>query len=186
MQRRKSAKKAKGEPHPSADSASDTPRDLSKLDRLQLLQLLDAAVRENTRLKEELAEAKRQLEDRRIALDDSESLAHAALRLSGIFEDAQRAIDLYRQNTTRANNADEHAVPAETNEQPLADDDEDAEEKPPVDAVDTQSAAGKVEAEGADERPADDSAEHESDAAESAQPTSIGPVHLHVPSSWTV
>lgn len=95
---------------PSADATADGTRDLSKLDRLQLLQLLDEAVRENDRLKKELASAKQQLEDRRIALADSESLADAALRLSGIFEDAQRAIDLYRSNATGNVTADAQPV----------------------------------------------------------------------------
>lgn len=106
----KSAKKARGIFRPSADATADGTRDLSKLDRLQLLQLLDEAVRENDRLKKELASAKQQLEDRRIALADSESLADAALRLSGIFEDAQRAIDLYRSNATGNVTADAQPV----------------------------------------------------------------------------
>lgn len=110
MRGAKSAKKARGIFRPSAASPTDGTRDLSKLDRLQLLQLLDEAVRENDRLKKELASAKQQLEDRRIALADSESLAHAALRLSGIFEDAQRAIDLYRSNATGNVTADAQPV----------------------------------------------------------------------------
>lgn len=110
----KSARKAKGESRPSAAASADATRDLSKLDRLQLLQLLDEAVRENGRLKEELARAQQQLEDRRIALADSESLADAALRLSGIFEDAQRAIDLYRSNVTDNGTADTQSSPKNT------------------------------------------------------------------------
>ena len=86
-------------PGKSAKPAS-TPDDinLKKLDRLQLLQLLRDAVAENDRLRAELADAQAQLADRRIALDDSESLAEASLRLSGVFAAAQRAIDLYGYN----------------------------------------------------------------------------------------
>lgn len=51
MRGAKSAKKARGIFRPSAASPTDGTRDLSKLDRLQLLQLLDEAVRENDRLK---------------------------------------------------------------------------------------------------------------------------------------
>lgn len=112
--RNKSARKTKGVLRPSADTPTEGSRDLSKLDRLQLLQLLDEAVRENTRLKEELASAQQQLENRRIALADSESLADAALRLSGIFEDAQRAIDLYRSNVTDSGTADTQSTPENT------------------------------------------------------------------------
>ncbi|MEE8682484.1 MAG: hypothetical protein ACI38S_01575 [Atopobiaceae bacterium] len=55
---------------------------------------------ENERLKKELAETKQQLEDKRIAIDDSESLAEASLRLAGVFVAAQRAIDLYGYNVS--------------------------------------------------------------------------------------
>ena len=79
--------------------------DLSKLDRVQLLQLLRDAMEENDRLRAQVAdanrraeEAEKKLEDRRIQVEDSESLAEAALRLAGIFVDAQHAIDLYGYN----------------------------------------------------------------------------------------
>lgn len=94
-------------PTGAAINAADSPQsatssakgvDLSKLDRLQLLQLLQDAVRENEHLRAQLAEANRKLEDRQIAIQESGSLAEASLRLSGIFADAQRAIDLYRYN----------------------------------------------------------------------------------------
>lgn len=82
----------------SAASPASKGVDLRKLDRIQLLQLLQDAIRENERLRAQLAEANRQLEDRRIAIQESGSLAEAALRLSGIFADAQRAIELYGYN----------------------------------------------------------------------------------------
>lgn len=79
--------------------------DLSRLDRVQLLQLLRDAMEENDRLRAQAAEATRRaeeaekkLEDRRIQIEDSESLAEASLRLAGIFVDAQHAIDLYGYN----------------------------------------------------------------------------------------
>jgi hypothetical protein len=101
--KRKARKSAKGA---SADAASDgDDLDLRKLDRVQLLQLLRDAMEENERLHAQLDEAteraeqaERQLEDRRIQVEDSESLAEASLRLAGVFVDAQRAIDLYGYN----------------------------------------------------------------------------------------
>ncbi len=57
-----------------------------------------AALAEGEQLRARLDEAERQLADRRIALEDSESLAEAAMRLSGTFAAAQRAIDLYGYN----------------------------------------------------------------------------------------
>lgn len=83
--------------------------DLRKLNRVQLLRLLRDATEENERLstelaatKERLEEAEQRLEDRRIAIADSESLAEASLRLSGIFAAAQHAIDLYGYNVAQS------------------------------------------------------------------------------------
>lgn len=88
-----------------SDHANADALDLSKLDRVQLLQLLRDAMEENDRLRAQVAEANRRaeeaekkLEDRRIQIEDSESLAEASLRLAGIFVDAQHAIDLYGYN----------------------------------------------------------------------------------------
>ncbi len=92
---------------------ADAP-DLRKLNRVQLLRLLRDATEENERLsaelaatKERLERAERKLEDRRIAIADSESLAEASLRLTGMFAAAQHAIDLYGYNV--AANASENA-----------------------------------------------------------------------------
>lgn len=90
-------------PTPARDHADAL--DLSKLDRVQLLQLLRDAMEENDRLRAQVSdatrraeEAEKKLEDRRIQIEDSESLAEASLRLAGIFVDAQHAIDLYGYN----------------------------------------------------------------------------------------
>lgn len=100
--KRKARKGAEGG---SAEIASGDDLDLRKLDRVQLLQLLRDAMEENERLHAQLDEAteraeqaERQLQDRRIQVEDSESLAEASLRLAGVFVDAQRAIDLYGYN----------------------------------------------------------------------------------------
>lgn len=84
--------RSKAEPQPPQSP------DLSKLDRLQLLRLLEDAIRENESLHQQLAEARRELRDRHMTISDSESLADASMRLAGVFEAAQRAIDLYREN----------------------------------------------------------------------------------------
>lgn len=46
----------------------------------------------------QLAEAEKQLEDRKIALDEAGSIAQAALQLNGLFEAAQKAADQYLDN----------------------------------------------------------------------------------------
>ncbi|MGN8688900.1 hypothetical protein ACTND8_03215 [Atopobiaceae bacterium HCP3S3_F7] len=82
-------------PSPAPVRAQEGAPDLSKIDRVQLLQLLRDAMEENDRLREQVAAANRladeaegRLEDRRIQLEDSESLAEAALRLSGVLAGA--------------------------------------------------------------------------------------------------
>lgn len=80
---------------PREQPAQEHEPDLRSLSRLQLLELLKDAIAENERLKKELAETRSQLEDKRIAIEESGSIAEAALRLSGIFEAAQKACDLY-------------------------------------------------------------------------------------------
>ena len=49
-------------------------------------------------VKAQLAEARRQLEQRNIQIEQAGSIAQAALQLSGIFEAAQSAADIYLQN----------------------------------------------------------------------------------------
>lgn len=73
-------------------------KDLRKLGKMDLLELLIEQSRENLALKERLAKVEAELENRRILIEESGSLAEAALKLSGIFEAAQKAIEIYREN----------------------------------------------------------------------------------------
>lgn len=73
-------------------------KDLRKLSKTELLELLIEQGRENLALKAQLEKAEAELAQRRISIRESGSLAEAALKLSGVFEAAQRAIDLYREN----------------------------------------------------------------------------------------
>ena len=72
-----------------------TDKELRKLRRDDLLQILIDQQRQNDELKTALEEARRALEDRRIKLNESGSVAEAALRLNGVFEAAQSAADQY-------------------------------------------------------------------------------------------
>ena len=60
-----------------------------------------AAVREYPRLREELAQARAELENRRILVEQSGSLAEAALRINCVFEAADRAAKQYLENICR-------------------------------------------------------------------------------------
>lgn len=76
---------------------------LKRLSRSDLLELLLEQRRENDRLRRELEQATSQLEDRNLRIERAGNLAEAAMSLSGIFETAQAACDLYMENIRRKN-----------------------------------------------------------------------------------
>lgn len=78
-----------------------TDRELRRLSRADLLELLLVQAKENERLRAQLAQAREQLEDRRIEIERAGSIAEASLRLSGIFQAAQLAADQYLENVHR-------------------------------------------------------------------------------------
>lgn len=71
---------------------------LKKLSRLKLIDMLIELKEENIALKSELEKANQIIESRRIECESVGNIAEAALKLSGIFEDAQKACDLYLEN----------------------------------------------------------------------------------------
>lgn len=75
-----------------------TGKELRKLGRPQLLELLVAQSKEMESLKERLAEAEAQLANRSLAIDTAGSIAEASLALSGIFEAAEAAAEQYLEN----------------------------------------------------------------------------------------
>lgn len=80
-----------------------TDKELRKLSRSELLEMLLIQSREVERLKNELEEANRKLEDRRIILKESGSIAEAALKLNDIFEVAQSAAEQYLESIKSLN-----------------------------------------------------------------------------------
>lgn len=79
-----------------------TDKELQKLKRVELVELLLRQVEENQRLKDriydledELNEVKDKLDDRQIILRKAGSIAKASLELNGVFETAQKAADEY-------------------------------------------------------------------------------------------
>lgn len=73
-------------------------KELKRLRRSDLMEILLELSIENEELREKLQEAEKKLEDRQILIEESGSLAEAALRLNRIFEDAQAACEQYEQN----------------------------------------------------------------------------------------
>ena len=72
-----------------------TERDLKKLNRTDLLELLLQQSREMEQLQDELAQVKHQLSRRTIVLNEAGSIAEAALQLNGVFAAAENACAQY-------------------------------------------------------------------------------------------
>lgn len=80
-----------------------TDKELKRLSRGELLEMLIAQASENEKLKQELEDAQAALQDRSIAIDNAGSIAEASLQLSGVFEAAQNAAEQYLANIRRMN-----------------------------------------------------------------------------------
>ena len=72
-----------------------TEKELKKLNRYQLLELLIVQTERADKLQARLEEAQKQLELQEIKLSSLGSIAEASLQLSGVFEAAQKAADAY-------------------------------------------------------------------------------------------
>ena len=75
-----------------------TDKELHKLKRVELLEILVEQGKEIERLTAELEQAKKQLEDRRRQIDKAGSIAEASFQLNGVFEAAQSAAYQYLEN----------------------------------------------------------------------------------------
>lgn len=78
-----------------------TDKELRRLSRAELLEMLLAQVEENEKLKARLDDAERALEDRRIAVARAGSLAEASLQLNQVFAAADHAARQYVENVQR-------------------------------------------------------------------------------------
>ncbi len=74
-----------------------TDKELRKLHREDLLQILISQQRQIDEMNAALEESEAALNDKKIALEESGSIAEAALRLTGVFTAAQEAADRYSQ-----------------------------------------------------------------------------------------
>mgnify|MGYP006954108526 FL=1 len=75
-----------------------TEKELRRLSRMDLLEMLLEQSKEVEQLRAELETVKKQLEDRRIMEQEAGSIAEVALRLNKVFEAAQQAADQYLEN----------------------------------------------------------------------------------------
>lgn len=80
-----------------------TNKELRRLSRSELLEMLIAQTKENDQLKVRLEQAEIQLRNRRITIDKAGSLAEAALSLNGVFQAADAAAQQYLENIEQIN-----------------------------------------------------------------------------------
>ncbi len=78
-----------------------TERELKKLSRADLLQLLLDERRENESLQLKLKEAEEKLSERMLVLEEAGSIAQAVMQLNGVFEAAESAASQYVENVQR-------------------------------------------------------------------------------------
>lgn len=78
-----------------------TDQELKKLSRAELLEMLVEQSALCDSLQKKLNQALKALQSRRLVLDQVGSLAEASMKLSGVFEAADRAAQLYLENLQR-------------------------------------------------------------------------------------
>lgn len=75
-----------------------TDKELRRLNRMELIQLLFDQEKELERVQGELKETKEALESRKLGLENVGSIAEAALQINQVMEAAQAAADQYLEN----------------------------------------------------------------------------------------
>lgn len=75
-----------------------TEKQLKKLSRRELLEMLVVQTRKVEQLERQLEETNRKLNDKMITIENSGSLADAVMQLNGVFEAAQKAAEQYLEN----------------------------------------------------------------------------------------
>ena len=83
-----------------------TDKELRRLSRRELLEMMISLTEENEKLKIRLEQAEARLRNRRIMIDNAGSIAEAALQLNHVFEDADRAVQQYLENVRRMTEGD--------------------------------------------------------------------------------
>lgn len=75
-----------------------TDKELRKLSRSVLLEMLLEQSRENDRLRAQVEQLQRQLSDRQLKIDQAGSIAEASLQINQVFEAVQVAAEQYLEN----------------------------------------------------------------------------------------
>lgn len=78
-----------------------TEKELKKLNRYQLLELLVMQTERADKLQKKVEELEQKLEEREVTMSQLGSIAEAAVQVSGILEAAQKAADLYLESAKK-------------------------------------------------------------------------------------
>ena len=78
------------------------PKSMRKLRKRELMELVQSQNSQLLALQEKVNQMQEQLDKREIIISESGSLAEASMRLSGVFEAAQKACDQYTENAAEA------------------------------------------------------------------------------------
>ena len=78
-----------------------TEKELKKLSRYQLLELLVIQTERADKLQKKVEELEARLEERELNLSKLGSIAEAALHITGVFEASQQAADLYLESAKK-------------------------------------------------------------------------------------
>lgn len=82
-------------------------KDLKKLSRLELLEILLEQTKRIEQLEDEITKLNNKLDSKKVLFDESGSLAEASLKLTEIFKEADEAIAIYKENAFEAINKEE-------------------------------------------------------------------------------
>ena len=85
-------------PKAAESSLAASGKDLRRLSRTELLEMLIAQTKEYDAMAEKLREAEKKLESKALDMKKAGSIAEAALQINGVFEAAQKAADQYLEN----------------------------------------------------------------------------------------
>lgn len=86
-------------------------KELRRLSRAELVELLLELSRENSTLRAQLDEAQAALQDRTLRMEEAGTMAEAAMKLTGVFEAADAACRLYMENYRRLARRTVNAAP---------------------------------------------------------------------------
>ena len=78
-----------------------TEKELKKLNRYQLLDLLVMQTERADKLQKQVEDLEKRLKDREINLSNLGSVAEAAMQMTGVFEASQQAADLYLETAQK-------------------------------------------------------------------------------------